>query len=77
MVEFFFIRTQIILEQCLDQLCDRLRIRFQQKQIGNDSNNLDNEFAALIVKLLELRYLDSPQKSCSYFQTIVNKIHVH
>ena len=38
-----------------DDLCDRKRLSFQERQGGNDTNRFDDEIVAIIDKLLEYK----------------------
>ena len=61
-----------ILSSDPNELCDRLKLLLQQKQAGNKSNIINDEFVAIVDKLLEYKCVSKKQhkqlliKSFSY-----------
>ena len=51
----------IFLSSDPDELCDRLKLLFQEKNGGNNSNLIDEEIVAIVDKLLEYKCINKKQ----------------
>ena len=51
----------IILSSDPNELCDRLKLLFQEKHGGNNSNLIDEEIVAIVDKLLEYKCISKKQ----------------
>ena len=51
----------IILSTNLDELCNRLRLLLQEKHAGNNSDIINEESVAIVVKLLEYKCISKKQ----------------
>ena len=61
MVSASCVSETIFLSSDPDELCNRLKLLFQEKHAGNNSDIINDEIVAIIDKLLEYKFITKKQ----------------